>query len=105
MGQEECTFNRICFDVYLNYTFQEALMKASIVDLRYKMNDVLKALKRNEQVKVYYRDSLCGIIIPPHDKKNKKKVEDHAFFGMHDNFSGSVADEMDSLRGSRYKDI
>lgn len=79
-------------------------MEASIVDLRYKMNDVLKALKRNEQVKVFYRGTLCGVIVPAHEKKmNKhKKIEKHPFFGMHDDYSKSVSDEMDELRGSRY---
>ena len=37
------------------YTFMEyAHMKASIVDLRYRMNDVLKALERSEDVDILY---------------------------------------------------
>lgn len=80
-------------------------MEASIIDLRYKMKDVLKALKRNESVKVYYRNTMCGIIIPAHSKKSKIKVEEHPFFGMHKDSVDSVADEMNSLRGGRYKDL
>lgn len=29
-------------------------MQASIVDLRYRMNDILKALARNEEVEILY---------------------------------------------------
>ena len=29
-------------------------MKASVVDLRYKMNDILKALDRNEKITILY---------------------------------------------------
>lgn len=39
-------------------------MKASIVDLRYKMNDVLKALDRNEQVTILYHGKIKGVIMP-----------------------------------------
>ena len=39
-------------------------MEASIVDLRYKMNDVLKALDRKEEVTVLYRGTVKGKIIP-----------------------------------------
>ncbi len=31
----------------------EVTMKATVVDLRYKMNDILKALDRNEKVTVH----------------------------------------------------
>jgi hypothetical protein len=40
-------------------------MKATVVDLRYKMNDVLKALDRNEKVTVLYRGKVKGVLIPP----------------------------------------
>lgn len=79
-------------------------MEASIVDLRYKMKDVLKALKRNESVKVFYRDTLCGILTPVNPNKKLKKVKEHPFFGMHKT-SDSVENEMNKLRGVRYKDI
>ena len=39
-------------------------MKASVVDLRYKMNDILKALDRNETVSVLYHGKMKGVIIP-----------------------------------------
>jgi hypothetical protein len=79
-------------------------MEASIVDLRYKMKDVLQSLDRNEIVKIYYHGKLKGIIQPAKTKDkqaNKKKVQDHPFFGMSDNCE-SVNEIMDNLRGNRY---
>ena len=84
-------------------------MQASIVDLRYKMNDVLKALERNEKVSVLYRGKIKGILVPSStaSKLNKrKKISEHPFFGMAPtNSDKSVAEEMDELRGGRYRDI
>ena len=54
-------------------------MKATLVDLRYKMNDVLKALARNEKVTVLYRGKVKGVIIPP-EKGKDFKITDHPFF-------------------------
>jgi hypothetical protein len=80
-------------------------MKATIVDLRYKMNDVLKALDRNEQVTVFYRGKAKGTLIPL-GKKSQLKISDHPFFGMlSPNDEKTVQDVMDGLRGSRYDDI
>ena len=80
-------------------------MKATIVDLRYKMNDVLKALDRNEKVTVLYRGKVKGTLIPSNNK-TKQKITDHPFFGMSANSKDiSVKNIMDGLRGSRYNDI
>ncbi len=80
-------------------------MKATVVDLRYKMNDVLKALDRNEKVTVLYRGKVKGVLIPPEKKKNLK-ITEHPFFGMaaHDT-NKSVLDELNDLRKPRYDDI
>ena len=76
-------------------------MKASIVDLRYKMNDVLKALDRNEKVTVLYRGKIKGIIVPA-EQTNTMKMEDHPFFGMaSNNTRKSVSEVMDDLRKTR----
>ena len=83
----------------------EAIMKATIVDLRYKMNDILKALDRNEEVTVLYHGKAKGIIIPPKGQV-LKKIKDHPFFGMSaKNIQKSVLDELNDLRKSRYNDI
>lgn len=79
-------------------------MKASIVDLRYKMNDVLKALDRNEQVTILYHDKIKGIIMPT-PKERIRKVEEHPFFGMLRHKKKPVLEELKDLRKVRYSDI
>ena len=80
-------------------------MKASVVDLRYKMNDVLKALDRNEKVTVLYRGKVKGILISP-EKKKHLKIIDHPFFGMSaQDTDKSVSDKLNDLRKPRYNDI
>lgn len=80
-------------------------MKATIVDLRYKMNDVLKALDRNEEVTVLYRGKVKGVLIPS-GKKSQLRITEHPFFGMSSHVDEkSVQEVMDDLRGSRYNDI
>ncbi len=78
-------------------------MKATIVDLRYKMNDVLKALERNEKVTVLYHGKVKGIIVPE-NRKEQGKIMDHPFFGM---LSGENEANLDNvnLREPRYNDI
>lgn len=78
-------------------------MKASIVELRYNMKDVLKALNRNESVQVMYRGALKGTIEPVMTE-TVINVEEHPFFGMSSE-SASVDGVMDKLRGNRYRDI
>ncbi len=78
-------------------------MKASIVDLRYNMSEIRKALKQNEPVKIYYHGKLEGTIIPAQATQKTKKVEDHPFFGQHKTSKLSVTKTMDLLRSSRYQ--
>ena len=79
-------------------------MKASVVDLRYKMNDVLKALDRNEKITILYHGKAKGIISPVLNKKNRK-VSEHRFFGMYKINDKSVEQELEDLRRNRYNDI
>ena len=79
-------------------------MKASIVELRYHMKDILKALDRNEEVTIMYRGQEKGRIIPS-PVKQETKVKDHPFFGMKKDVNLSVEEEMQQLRGSRYDDL
>lgn len=76
-------------------------MKANIVDLRYKMKDVLKALSRKEKVEIIYRGKPKGTIIPAHEL-SKKSVKEYAFFGHLAGKKKSVAKAMQDLRGGRY---
>ena len=58
-------------------------MKATILDLRRRMSEVLKALDRNEPVTIYHRGKKKGILYPVGSAGNKKgKVVDHPAFGM-----------------------
>ena len=80
-------------------------MKATIVDLRYKMNDVLKALDRNEKVTVLYRGKVKGILVPTVQRRDMN-MTDHPFFGMSSHESKkTVLDELDDFRKARYNDI
>ncbi|MCU7934273.1 MAG: type II toxin-antitoxin system Phd/YefM family antitoxin [Candidatus Thiodiazotropha sp. (ex Dulcina madagascariensis)] len=76
-------------------------MKASIVDLRYKMTDILKALDRNESVTVLYHGKLKGIIKPAREK-SESRIKDHPFFGMYKEAEESVLEELENLRKPRY---
>ena len=79
-------------------------MKATVVDLRYKMNDVLKALDRNEKVTVLYRGKIKGVLVPA-GEKNDLKIKDHPFIGMLSQETKSVEEHMNELRRPRYNDI
>ena len=78
-------------------------MEATVVDLRYHMNDVLKALERNESVSVLYRGKVKGIIRPALITSSPK-VRAHAFFGSRI-AQESVERTMGRLRGGRYHDL
>ena len=78
-------------------------MQATVVDLRYHMNDVLKALDRNEDVDILYRGKTKGVLMAKVEP-TAKKVSDHPFFNMRGS-KHSVESEMESLRGGRYRDI
>jgi antitoxin (DNA-binding transcriptional repressor) of toxin-antitoxin stability system len=75
-------------------------MKASIVDLRYKMKDVLKALDRNESVTVFHRGKARGRLVPAGAEK-RLRVEDHSFFGSARGDRRSVERVIDDLRRTR----
>jgi len=78
-------------------------MQATIVDLRYRMNDILKALDRNEDVDILYRGKKKGVLVAQVDR-SKRKVTTHPFFNMRDT-KQSVEAEMQGLRGGRYGDL
>ena len=78
-------------------------MQATIVDLRYKMNQVLKALERNETVSVLYRGKVKGVLSPV-TTTSAVKVTEHSFFGCRKD-AQSVQDVMEQLRGGRHRDL
>ena len=79
-------------------------MKATVLDLRYKMKEVLKALDRREKVTLLYHGKIKGMIIPS-GKGTELAVEDHPFFNMAQKEAKSIKEQMDELRGSRFNDI
>ena len=78
-------------------------MQATIVDLRYKMNQVLKALERNETVSVLYRGKLKGVLTAA-TTTSAVKVTEHSFFGCRKG-AQSVQEVMAQLRGGRHRDL
>jgi hypothetical protein len=78
-------------------------MQATIVDLRYRMKQVLKALERNETVSVLYRGKLKGVLSPA-TTTSAAKVTEHSFFGCRKE-APSVEEVMKQLRGGRHRDL
>lgn len=78
-------------------------MEATVVDLRYHMNDVLKALERNESVTVLYRGQVKGIL-RPNNQVVSSGVTEHGFFGSRPS-AHPVEEVMEQLRGGRYRAI
>ncbi len=54
-------------------------MKATVVDLRCRMNDVLKALDRNEEASILYHGKTKGILTPQTARRQGEMTE-HPFF-------------------------
>lgn len=77
-------------------------MKASILELRYKMNDVLRALDRREEVTILYRGKVKGTITPA-DSPADVTARKHPFFGSLATQQPSIAEEMEKLRGGRFR--
>ena len=58
-------------------------MKASILDLRRRMAEVLRALERNEPVTILYRGKEKAVLYPANARKEQAgAVATHAAFGM-----------------------
>ncbi len=77
-------------------------MKASVVDLRYRMKNIIHALDRNETVTLLYHGKEKGFIIPAASSK-EISISQHPFFGMTANDAAeSVETAVDKLRSIRY---
>jgi len=57
-------------------------MKATIVDLRYRMKDVLRAVESGESVTVLYRGKPKARILPIARKAGEAKLAEAEAFGM-----------------------
>ena len=79
-------------------------MKASILDLRRRMGDVLRALERNEPVTILYRGKPKGILYPATRENQGCSVSEHPAFGMWKDHAGlkDVEKVVCDLRKGRY---
>ncbi len=79
-------------------------MKASILDLRRKMGDVLKALQRNEEVTLLRRGKIIAVIRAKGERSGGKKAAAHPAFGMWAGRSdlADVSAAVDRLRKGRF---
>jgi len=58
-------------------------MKATTLDLRYRMKDILRAIDRGETVTVLYRGKEKARLVPIDSEPEKElKPSDHPAFGM-----------------------
>ncbi len=76
-------------------------MKATVLDLRYHMKKVLKALDRRERVTLLYHGKVKGMIMPAGGERTIK-VEEHPLFNLTVQDEKSVAQQMEELRRSRF---
>ena len=79
-------------------------MKATVIDLRYRMKDVLRALDRNEEVTVLHRGDVKGTIVPK-SRRTSIRVEEHPLFGDSKLSNSSVDDVMSELREGRRRGV
>ncbi len=58
-------------------------MKASFLDLRRRMQEVLHALERNESVTILYRGKERAVLVPvTRDERKAGRISEHPAFGM-----------------------
>jgi hypothetical protein len=79
-------------------------MQTTVVDLRYKMKDVLKALTRRERVQILYHGHVKGEIVPA-GESSAVPVKKHPFFGMYCDDTRPVEAVMEGVRKGRYHAI
>lgn len=77
-------------------------MKATVVDLRYKMPKILKALRLREPVTLLYHGKVQGTIIPVKSPV-RKSIKDSPLFGIRRKDKRSVKEIVDELRAPRYR--
>jgi antitoxin (DNA-binding transcriptional repressor) of toxin-antitoxin stability system len=80
-------------------------MKASILDLRRRMAEVLRALDRNETVKILYRGKERAVLVPSgRARKDLPPLSEHAAFGMWKNRQDleDVKEYVRNLRKGRF---
>jgi hypothetical protein len=79
-------------------------MDASVLDLRYKMRDVIKALDRREKVRILYHGKVKGEITP-FKKGGLKKSKDQLLFGMYKDKKDRPEEIVMKMRRARSRDF
>ena len=79
-------------------------MEASILDLRYKMREVLNALNHREKIQIKYHGKIKGEIIPAHSGPRRTSSE-HPLFGMLKNRKEDPAAVVSKMRRSRNRAV
>jgi len=80
-------------------------MKATILDLRRRMPEVLRALERNESVTIYHRGRQKAVLLPVGRAQTQvRRIREHAAFGMWADYpaSADVAAYVRKLRQGRF---
>ena len=83
-------------------------MKATILDLRRRMSEVLKALDRNEKVKILYRGREKAVLTPiGGNPEERPAVACHPAFGIWQNRDdmNDVDTYVRGLRDGRFDDV
>jgi len=71
------------YNSIVHFIYRRMAMKASVVDLRHRMRDILKALDRNETVEILYHGKVRGLLVPVEGaSKKRRKVSEDPAFGM-----------------------
>ena len=79
-------------------------MKATVLDFRRRMKDILHALDNNETVTILYRGKEKGVILPAcRPEHQSKRIADHQAFGIWKNRSDmeDIVSVMEALRKAR----
>jgi antitoxin (DNA-binding transcriptional repressor) of toxin-antitoxin stability system len=79
-------------------------MDASILDLRYKMKDVLKAINRRERVRILYHGKVKGEIVPSKSNRDLKTIN-HPIFGISKDEKDSPEDIVSKMRRRSLNDF
>ena len=81
-------------------------MNATLVDLRYRTKDIMRAIERQETVKIFSRGKLKAELVPAGTKAPKKKARmsamDHPLFGSRKDDTEPVQAVVRHLRAGRY---
>jgi prevent-host-death family protein len=82
-------------------------MKATVLDLRYRTKDVLRAVERGETVTVLYRGKEKALIQPIPSKPRRTKISADAAFGIWKDRKdlADVSGFVGKLRKSRLDDV